>query len=228
MTSPPRPDRIGAFLSSHAPFQNMLSEARQALEGASATRKFARGEILYHENEPADKVWLVMRGRVKIIKYSRREKSLVLETVRPGHMFGILCRLGKKDKRYPCTAMAAMPSEVLCILDKTFFTLLGASAPMLEDICKLCSDRLRQMQDLRVLDLEPAPVRLACMLLHLAATEGDDLAYSEKDISDMIGITHETGYRALHDLKAAGCVATRRGSIRIVDHAKLNAFICGN
>src|SRR5438477_2098150 len=117
MATVPSPKKV---LSEISPFKVLPSVELDRISQRLQTKTYDKGETIYSEGDPADSVWVVSKGRVQIFKYSSQGRPLAIENIAPGELFGTLCRLGSNGRNYPCTAIAAVESEVFRIADREF------------------------------------------------------------------------------------------------------------
>ena len=68
----------------------------------SASRRFRRGEVIFHAGDPGDALFLVADGRVKItLPADDGSEPAILTTVGPGGFFGTLALLDGAPARRP-------------------------------------------------------------------------------------------------------------------------------
>ncbi|HVE13433.1 MAG TPA: Crp/Fnr family transcriptional regulator, partial [Elusimicrobiota bacterium] len=115
----------------------------------------------------------------------------------------------------PCTAVAAEPTTVLRVSDRTFLEFYMNSPGFIRGVCSLCSERLKDVQDLRCVGQEMVPVRLASTLVRLHQVHGPTVPFTKREISELIGATLVTTFRVLADFQKKGLVASSRGKIHI-------------
>jgi CRP-like cAMP-binding protein len=69
---------------SHVPFLAALEETEaQALAGACRLRRFRRGEVLFHEGDPGNALFLIQSGQVKIVRVSDEGEERILHVIGP-------------------------------------------------------------------------------------------------------------------------------------------------
>ena len=96
------------------PLVQMLSdEDRQRVFAAGHERTLAKGEILFHEGDPAESLCAVISGRIKLVRYSPRGRELLLHLVPAGASFAEAALFGSGG--YPATAEAVEPSTIWCL-----------------------------------------------------------------------------------------------------------------
>src|SRR3989338_9434248 len=108
-------NELQKFLGSVEPFKSLANEELKRIALNAKTRSFSKSETIYNEGDPADSVWILHKGRIKVFKYTSEGKSFAIESLGPGELFGTLCRLGGDNRTYPCAAIAASPTTVIQI-----------------------------------------------------------------------------------------------------------------
>ena len=68
------------FLTSGPIFASLKEEQLQSLPGKLQPRSYQRGEVIFHEDDPADRMHIIVEGRVKISIASEdgRERDIAL------------------------------------------------------------------------------------------------------------------------------------------------------
>lgn len=206
---------IQKFLSSIQPFKALSTGGLKDIASKTREKVFSKEETIFNEGDPADSVWVIYRGRVQVFKYISDGRRFAIESLGPGELFGTLCRMGGSGRNYPCTTVAAEETVALQILDKVFLEHYMKSPGMLRGICSLCSDRLKDVQDLRCMGQESVHVKLANILTRLHQVHGDTIPFTKKEISELIGVALETTFRAVADFQKKGLLASSRGKILI-------------
>jgi len=96
------------------PLLHLLSdEDRERVISAGRVHSVDKGEILFHEGDPAESLCAVISGRMKLVRYSPRGKELLLHLVPAGASFAEAALFGSGG--YPATAEAVEPSTVWCL-----------------------------------------------------------------------------------------------------------------
>jgi len=85
------------------------SESLERLFGRRPVRRLARGEPLFRQGEPATAVFLIERGRLRMIRHLASGERITIHTGRMGELFaeGSLF-----SDVYQCDAIAAEPTRV--------------------------------------------------------------------------------------------------------------------
>ena len=203
------------FLSSVVPFTELTRAELVALARNTTEKRFSKGETIFHEGDSADSVWLLHKGRVQIIKYASNGQPLTIESLGPGEIFGTLCRLNDESPTYPCTAVPSEEVVALKIPDARFMGWFKGNSCFTQSVCSLCVKRLKEFQSLRCFAQEPAPVKVADMLLRLHQTHGDLIPFTKREVAELCGITTETAFRILASFERKRWVTNRYKAVHI-------------
>ncbi|MBI4063874.1 MAG: Crp/Fnr family transcriptional regulator [Elusimicrobia bacterium] len=206
---------IEKYLASIQPFKALDKSDLSQLAGRTSEKVYAKGEAIYNEGDTADSAWVLHKGRIQVFKHTNEGRPLAIESLAAGELFGTLCRLGGNGRVYPCTAIAAEACVVLRILDRTFLEYYLKNPGFIRGLCSLCSDRLKDVQDLRCMGQEQVPVRIANILWRLYQVHGEEIPFTKKELAELVGATLETTFRTLTDFQNKGLVASGRGKILI-------------
>ncbi|MCK4698366.1 MAG: Crp/Fnr family transcriptional regulator, partial [Dehalococcoidia bacterium] len=190
------------------------------LAGLAARRSFVQGEFVFWEGDAPDSFYIVIEGRVKVLKHSSLGKEFIIAFFGPGEIFGEVAVF--QDKPYPASAQAAADTKVLRIRREDFLSFVAQRPQVVLRIISVLGERLRDAQG-RLKDLagERVEQRLARTLLMLSAKLGATLPFTRQEIADMAGTTTETAIRFISRLKDGGIIRSARGSITILDKTKL-------
>lgn len=198
-----------------------LSEAELGELARLATeRHLAPGEFAFWEDDDPDFFYLVVSGRIKVLKQASSGKEFIVAFFGPGEMFGEVAVF--EDKPYPASAQAADETRVLGIRKAEFLAFLAAHPEIALRIISVLGGRLRDAQArLKDLAVASAQQRLARLLLQLSAKLGPNLPFTRQEIADMAGTTIETAIRVLSRMREGKIIRSVRGHIIILNPTKL-------
>lgn len=192
------------------------------------SRRYRSGEVIYHVGDPADALFIVDTGVVKIGLPSESGREAFLAMCGPGDYFGELALLDGAPR--PSTAQAMEPTRALLLGRDRFRGLLDE--PSVRDTLFVgMATQLRgltaQLEALHFLDVEG---RLAARLASLVAEVGDDqgdgslrlhVALSQGDLAAMVGCTRQSVNRLLGQFADDGVVRLDRDRIVVTDPVRL-------
>src|SRR5260370_42062315 len=123
---------------------------------------------------PADKVFLLRPGRVRLLKQGQGKRRSVLAILKPGALFGEVLR--PDGAVMDDLAVSSGKCEVWSIEGRDLRALLEARPPLAVDLIRALNERVRQLRQ-RVLGLtrKDVPALLAEMLIALAQAHGERL-----------------------------------------------------
>jgi CRP/FNR family transcriptional regulator len=190
------------------------------LAGLAVERVLKSGETVFWEGDAPDWFYMVVKGRVKVLKHSSLGKEFIIAFFGPGEMFGEVAVL--QGRPYPASAQAMGETEVLGIRREELLSFLGSRPEASLRMVGVLGGRLRDAHDrLRDIAGERVDRRIARMLLMLSSKLGDTLPFTRQEIADMAGTTSETATRVIGRLREGDIIRSDRGEIVVLDEIKL-------
>jgi len=201
-------------------FSSLNEDELAELSKFAIERNFKPEEFVFWEGDAPDYFYVVVEGRIKVLKYSSLGKEFIIAFFSPGEMFGEVAVF--ESKPYPASAQAVSEAKVLGIKKDDFLSFLSTRPQVALGIISVLGGRLRDAQG-RLKDLagERVEQRLARTLLMLSAKLGSTLPFTRQEIADMSGTTTETAIRVMSHLKERGIIRSVRGKVIILDETKL-------
>ena len=180
-------------------------------------RRFSRGEVLFHEGDPAAALHLLARGRVAVRVTTPLGDVATLDVLVPGDVLGELALLSPDGVR-SATAVALEATESLVIDEGVFSALRRDDPSVAEVLVQLLGARVRHLIDRLVEALYvPADSRVLRRVLELARVYGDVVPLTQEDLAGLAGTTRATVNRVLRREERSGALALARGRVTIVD-----------
>src|SRR5690625_4795793 len=99
-------------------FGALAKETLPEVDGHCTARHFDRGASIYHAGDPADSLYIVAQGGLKLSRPSLDGYDVLVDVVGPGDFLGMLTALG--EATFPDTATALTESCVLRFSDQAF------------------------------------------------------------------------------------------------------------
>jgi CRP/FNR family transcriptional regulator len=212
-------------------FEDLSPEELDQLSKITPYKRFAAGDIIYHMEDPADAVYFIRDGMVKISMYFPNGKEMILAILGQYDIFGELLLL--PSERRPNQAEAVMDTTLIVLPERDFQRLLQQQPRIAMKFMQVMTTQLWQAQSrFAEVGAFDAPGRLANLLLRLANDFGVpgergtviDLNLTQQDLAKMIGATRETVSHCLARLLEYGAVRRRRAPIT-VNVEKLEQFL---
>jgi CRP/FNR family cyclic AMP-dependent transcriptional regulator len=187
-------------------------------------RTFSRGEVVFHEGDPADSFHLVMRGRFAARLRTRLGDTALLSIVGEGEAFGELALVG--EPRVRSTTVTALEVAATRAVYSKDFARLRHDHPAIDSVLvALLADQVRRLSQ-RVLEAYyvDAEARVRLRLLELATTYGGDdsvppvtVPLTQEDIASLAGTSRATVNRVLREEEQRGTIALGRGRTVLLD-----------
>ncbi|MBU5467231.1 Crp/Fnr family transcriptional regulator [Virgibacillus sp. MSJ-26] len=198
-------------------FNHLEEEEMREILKKSSQKVFQKGEIIYHEGDPLEYLYIVHVGRVKIYKLFESGKEQLLRILEPGEFLGELALF--TDKVMDSYAEAIVKSEI-CAIHKSDIQELMKTHPTIPlKILSEFSERLDETEYLvGQLSARDVETRTASYLVKLAEDKNTlsvVLPMSKKDLASYLGTTQETISRRLSYFQT-------KGWIEQVGHRKIN------
>ena len=201
-------------------FAAATDEELLRLAGQAYPRRLGRGQVLFVEGEPADAMYVVRSGRVKVFVGSARGDELVLGVLGPGDSLGELALVDNAPRSAGAEAIDDV--ELLCLPAAAVQRLLAGSAAVVltlaQELAELLRRRTGASADLVFLDL---PRRLAKLLV---TEEGGVDGMAQSQVAARLGVGRQTLNRALGRFADRGWVEVQRGGVVVRDAAALRRF----
>jgi CRP/FNR family transcriptional regulator, cyclic AMP receptor protein len=199
-------------------------DVRQLL-AIARRRRFARGEVVFHRDDPADSLHLIVRGHFGARVVTQLGDSVLLDVLGPGQSFGELALLLPGSAR-SATVAALEEGETRSVFRDDFVRLQRAHPGVKDVLLRLLAEQLRRVSE-RLVEAHyvDAATRVRRRLHELAAIYGVDEAVAirltQEDLAEMAGTSRATVNRVLQSEVRANAVALARGRVTVLDPVEL-------
>jgi CRP/FNR family transcriptional regulator, cyclic AMP receptor protein len=182
-------------------------------------RTFGRGEVVFHEHDPADSLHLVAKGRFAVKITTPLGESALLGLRGPGEWFGELALVSGPEAVRSATVEALEPAETHAVYRREFDALRRDHPRVGEVLVALLAQAVRRTNEL-LLDAyyAPAETRVLRRLRDLASAFPDgEVRLTQEDLASLAGTSRATVNRVLRDAERRGAVELRRGRTVVRD-----------
>jgi CRP-like cAMP-binding protein len=204
-----------------------LAELEEMLQRAKSSR-IEEGKTVFEQGGDAHSFFLLLDGRVRVIKTTPDGQQVVMRYIIPGELLGIAQALGRDT--YPATALAVTDCIVLTWKGELWSEFAEKWPSFGKNTYKAVGARLQDAQT-QVIEMATQQVerRVAHALLRLAGQSGRktetgiliDFPISRQDIAEMTGTTLHTVSRLLTSWEEKGLVRGGRLQVCITDPHRL-------
>lgn len=186
---------------------------------AARPRRFPAKSVMTYQDEPADHLLLLWKGRARYFYETPNDKKLILKWIAPGHIFGGAALLSR-----PCTYLvsteAVRDSIVLEWNGSTIRGLARRFPQLLENAHCIDMEYLSwYVAAHAALTSQSARERLASVLFGLAKSVGQkvsggvELDVTNEELANSANITQYTASRFMSEWQRSGAIRKRRGKI---------------
>jgi CRP-like cAMP-binding protein len=186
-------------------------------------KSYPRGSVILFEDDQGDSLFIVRKGRVKVVLVAEDGREVILGILGIGEHFGELSLI---DGQPRSAHVVAMEDSALLVLRREDFRRRVEQNPAVAWALLIeLSRRLRRADEkIGSLVLLDVPGRIARVILDTAAEAGGDSIdrpLTHQTIAHVIGASRETVSRAMREFVEAGWITTERRRIKITDRTAL-------
>ncbi|MFM7599233.1 MAG: Crp/Fnr family transcriptional regulator [Actinomycetota bacterium] len=209
-------------------FSALDAEAATALRASMVELRVARGDAIFSEGEPGDRMYVILDGKVKLGQTSTDGRESLLAVLGPGEVFGELSLFDPGPRT--ATATAVTDVVVIGLGHDNLRPWLAGRPEVAESLLQALAQRLRRTNEtLADLVFSDVPGRVAKLLLELADKFGQpgpdgvlvhhDL--TQEELAQLVGASRETVNKALADFTQRGWIVVDQREVVLVDMERL-------
>jgi CRP/FNR family transcriptional regulator, cyclic AMP receptor protein len=213
------------FLESLPVFAGLGEASLLALVRASKFTQVEKGQFIFFQSDPSEKVYIVRSGLVSIVLESSDGREMVINEMQPGDFFGEVGALTGLPRS--TSAIVRTRGVILELTRQAFLNILAAEPALALRILAMTANRLRNSSEREsALAFLDAQARLARLLLQLEqqAPEKGYVTISQQELAQRTGQTRQTVAKALGRWRRAGWLITGRGHIMLLNREALEKF----
>ncbi len=209
-------------------FAALDDEAAAALRTSMTEVTLNRGESVFHEGDPGDRLYVVVEGKIKLGRTSNDGRENLLAVLGPGEMFGELSLFDPGPRT--ATATALTESKLLGLGHEDLRPWLTGRPEVAEALLRAIARRLRRTNETMAdLVFSDVPGRVAKALLDLSkrfgvpSDEGIHVAHdlTQEELAQLVGASRETVNKALADFASRGWIRLEARAVVLLDTERL-------
>lgn len=210
-------------------FSALDDETADSLQRSMVPQSLKKGQTLFNEGEPGDRLYVVTAGKIKLSHASGDGRESLLMVLGPGDMFGELSLFDPGPRT--STAIAVTEAAVLGLGTNDLRPWLSGRPEVAQSLLQALAHRLRRtseaMSDLVFADV---PGRVAKALLELGDKFGTPTAgglyvhhdLTQEELAQLVGASRETVNKALADFASRGWLKLETRSVELLDMERLS------
>jgi len=186
------------------------------IQNSGIERGLVAGQMIFDQGDAAVGVYEVVSGKVKQVRIDPEGRDVVVGIAGPG---GMIAEASLFSRTHDCAA-TAVTNAVVRLYRKA--TLLAQLERDPQAALSFMATLVEQILNLRIrLERRSIPSARDRVRHYLTTNVGRrertvDLPSTLKDLAAELGLTHETLYRTLAEMRANGEIARLNGKIRLV------------
>lgn len=214
-----------SFLQNVPIFADLEEPELKKIEKLGLRKKYKKGNIVVLEKEMGAALFVIVSGKVKIVRTDEDGREVILSIFGPGEFFGEMSLLDGLARSASVVALAK--AELFMIHRRDFLKLLNEHPQVAISLLGELTTRLRKADtQIKSLSLKDASGRVANVILMLADDIGvfrkgkveiDELPL-QQDMANMAGTSRETVSRMLHQFIREGHLQLEGNKLTINDY----------
>jgi CRP/FNR family transcriptional regulator, cyclic AMP receptor protein len=220
-SSRPKPRALPDFL-------NLTNKALERFDNIAQQIARTAGSVLFKEGDPADGIYVVRAGEVKLFASSTDGRSIVFKIARLGDVLGLSAAL--TEMPYEVTAETLCPCNLKHINQHAFLGFVKSHA---EAGCAAAVTLAREHREVvlrapRFALSISAPARIARVLLEFVkpnasaqSTRTFSMVLTHSELANLAGTSRETVTRFLNQLERDGIIARQDSSVTLLERSRL-------
>ena len=207
-------------------FKDFTPEELKEIDEKSILHQFNKKTPIYFPEDPANVVYLLKSGRVKIVSFSDSDQEMIKTIIYPGEIFGELS-LTQGNANRKDYALALDKEVKFCTIDKQEMLEILERIPRLQmRITKIIGERVLEIERrFESLIFSTSEERVVNFLLYLSEKIGQKVGdemmlkhnLSHEEISKIICTSRQTVTTTLNMLKKKDLIYMERNKILIRD-----------
>lgn len=187
-------------------------------------QRIPKGTAVFRQGEPTKSFFVLLHGRLKVVKVTPSGQQVLIRFVNPGDIYGIAKALSRED--YPATATAVIDSVTLVWPSDIWDEFMTSHPSMSLNVMRMMGDRLQEAHTrVKELSTEEVERRVAHTLLRLIAQSGRsteegvmiDFPITQQDLAQASGTTFHSVSRILSGWESEGLVTIGRRKVVVSD-----------
>jgi CRP/FNR family transcriptional regulator, cyclic AMP receptor protein len=206
-------------------FGGLDDDVRRGLWANMRRRRFARGQIIFHEGDPGDSLHHIVKGHVSVKTSTPRGDQAILRVLGPDDVVGEFALLSPGPRSATVTALE--PTETM-VLDRESFVALRKGRPSIDEF--LIQASLAEVHRLSAALVEalylPVETRVLRRVHELAELYRNGatttcIPLGQDAIAQLAGVTRQTVNKVLAKAQQDGTLRIERGRLEILDPGEI-------
>jgi CRP/FNR family transcriptional regulator len=200
--------RKNSFLKQTEIFSKLNDAELEEIIHNIIVKQFRKNETILYEEDTGEFMYIILMGKVKVIKTTVDGKEIIMAMHKSGSFFGEMALIDGKTA--PASVIATEDSLIALISKEDFLSIVFNQNKVTKNMMEILCSRLRKSWDtIQLLNFNNATQRTKMLFLMLVDEYGVkdkqgitlNIKLTHQDISDMTGLTRETVTRVIDKLQ---------------------------
>ena len=209
-------------------FTALDDDAAAALRASMVDQRLAKGDVLFTEGEPGDKLYLIETGKIKLGHTAADGRESLIAVLGAGEMLGELSLFDPGPRT--ATAVAVTKTKVLSMGHEALLPWLVGRPDLAAALLASLARRLRRTNEAMAdLVFSDVPGRVAKALLDLGTKFGEESPegllvshdLTQEELAQLVGASRETVNKALADFSARSWIRIEQRQVTLLDIPRL-------
>jgi CRP/FNR family transcriptional regulator len=216
--------KIQEYATRHPSFIEELDDPeRQKITEKMMAFSYRKGEAIFSEGEPADSLYVIRKGNVKLCTYDGEGREQIISIFSAGDTLWVSVFLRKSLSTYPYSAVCMDEAVISQIRREDFESLIKDTESAIQ-IIGLLSNKLHDANERNlILSISDPTAKIARLFLYrLNHISGNIVSMKLEDIAGHVSLRPETVSRKLGELMDQRVIEkVGQSSFKIIDYEKL-------
>ena len=197
--------------------------------GRATALRIPKGSAVFEQGEIARSFYVLLNGRLKVVKATPEGQQVVIRFVAPGDIYGIAKALNRAD--YPATATALVDSVTLAWDMAIWDDFMERHPSFARNVMQMMGQRIQEahtrLKELATQDVEHRVAHAVLRLVRQSGREVEggvlvDFPVTRQEIAEVSGTTLHSVSRVLSAWENAGLVVVGRQKVIVCDLERLS------
>lgn len=204
---------------------------KEILENIGQVLNYQPGQLVYMEGDPADRIYYIRKGRVRVYQSISSGKEVTLDVIGAGNITGESAFVPNRTR--PTYIQAVNEVQLVMFRVSEILPYFSKEPEFALHFLQQCSntmDRLcNRLNEQCLLDRYG---KIASFILDLTATDapemgtvGGSIPYTHEHLADSLGLSRTTVTAVIRDFEERGWLKSGYRHVKILDRKSLTEFV---
>ncbi|MEH6406386.1 MAG: response regulator [Leeuwenhoekiella sp.] len=205
-----------------------LNELKNFFDDQGEITKFSKGNLIFSDGDPSNKIYLVLKGVVKTYRMEENGKELITALYQADDFMGFTSFT--ENQSHQDSAMAMENTELAGVSKQDLKTILESNQNVTLELVSLLNQNLSQLKDqLMQMAYSSVKRKTAYTIIQFARilqkNSDGTITIGRFDLANVAGIAKESLIRTLSEFRKQNLIEIKGRNIKIIDLQALENMI---